>query len=253
MTEPPENPDSETRGWRAAFGPPWVAGVAAALLLAAVIAAATAILRRETDPGDLVRITSSIEWQAGNHWIVPPEASGGEDPPPAPDCTDDQRQARIRWFVDHEGVPVGSYWVRVEIVNDSAATLTIRSLTLESFKRLPRLRGDAIVLCSEGSGDIGEQYVGLNLTERPPTFRFYDNTYRPTRPFKFAPSPGEPVVLYIVVGAGSSPIDPKPVERYRWSMRLRYAINGKVASKVIDDGGHPFDITDTPQQPVPPG
>lgn len=108
-------------------------------------------------------------------------------------------------------------------------------------------------MCSEGSGDIGQQYVSLDLTARPPTFKFYDNKYRPTRPFKFAPSPGEPVVLYIVVGAGSSPLEPKPLHRYRWSMRLRYAINGKVSTKVIDDGGHPFDITDTPAPAVPLG
>lgn len=137
VTEPPQNADGQERRWRVAFGPPWFAGIASALLLAVVVAGATAILRGDTDPSDLVRVTSPIEWQAGNHWIVPSQASDGDGPPPAPSYTETQQNQRIRWFAEHRGVPANSYWIRVEIVNDSAATLTIRPSRSKPFNGSP--------------------------------------------------------------------------------------------------------------------
>jgi hypothetical protein len=195
----------------------------------------------------LVHIRTSIEYQSGDHWIVPESPVGGAEvdhPPYASDCTPEQVRRKVAWFRGLGAVPAGRYWLRLEVVNDSPYTLTIESIALASFERLPPLRGRSLVLCSEGSGDVGSQYVGLRLTARPPTFTFYDDTYQPTAPFTFAPARNAPVVTYVVMSASGSPLEPPDPHRYRWTMRLRYSLGGHAYSRLIDDEGESFDITD---------
>jgi hypothetical protein len=150
---------------------------------------------------------------------------------------------KVQWFGDHDGIPLGGYWLRLEVVNDSPVTLTIESIGLARYERLPPVRGRSVVLCSEGGGDVGTQYIALNLSAHPPSFQFYDDTYRPTAPFTFAPARNAPVVTYIVMGAGGSALGPPDHHRYRWTMQLRYSLAGHSYSQRIDDEGRPFEVT----------
>jgi hypothetical protein len=193
--------------------------------------------------GSQVYIKTLIEHQSGDQWVVPGAQVGSEAPPRAPDCTNAQITQRVQWLRAHGGANEGGYWIRVEIVNDSPATLTIESLTLERFKRLPPVRGKRFVLCSEGAGDVGTQYIGLDLTHEPPTFRYFDDRYKPTTPFAFAPSKHEPAVFHVVSDASGSPLHHTKPRRYQWSMRLRYSLSGHTRSAIIDDYGRPFDVT----------
>jgi len=189
-----------------------------------------------------VHIRSAVEDQSGDAWIVPAERVGAGSPPDATECTESQRARRIDWLTQHGGVRVGSFWVRVEIVNDTNSTLTIDSLQIASIKRLPALEGRSVVTCSPGGGDIGQQYVSLDLEARPPTFRFYDATYRETRSFRFAPERNRPVVMYIVPGVGTALRSTRP-QRVQWTASLRYTVDGKSHSASIDDRGRPYDVT----------
>jgi hypothetical protein len=223
----------------------------AAIAAAAVAVPVTALLTSdasEQEPvgqGDRVRISSSLDYQAGDNWIVPTSRLGDSQPPEAPDCTPDQVARRVGWLRAHGGVAAGTTWVRLEIVNDSDSTLSAQSLKLEEFERLPPLKGRSFVLCSPGGGDTGTQYVGLDLSARPPVFRFYNDSYQRTQPFKFAPEPHRPAITYIVATTGGGLIEQDPA-RYRWSARLRYTLGGREHSIVIDDKGEPFDLTVAP-------
>jgi hypothetical protein len=220
----------------------------AAIAAAAVGVPVTALLTRDESgsgsvaDADRVRITTSLEYQSGDNWIVPTSRLGDSRPPAAPDCARDQVVRRVRWLRDHGGVASGTMWVRLEVVNDSDSTLSLQSLKLEKFERLPPMEGRSFVLCSPGAGDTGTQYVGIDLSARPPMFRFYDDTYQRTQPFKFAPEPHRPAISYIVATAGGGLNDRDPA-RYRWSARLRYTLGGRNQSVVIDDAGEPFDLT----------
>jgi hypothetical protein len=123
---------------------------------------------------------------------------------------------------------------------DSPVTMTIKSIELE---RLPPLSGESVVLCSEGGGDVGSQYISLDLSAHPPNFKFYDDRYQPTAPFTFAPERNAPVVANIVVNAGGSPLGTPDHRRYRWTMRLHYSLAKHSYSQRIDNDGRSFDIT----------
>ena len=230
----------------------WLVGAIAA---AAVAVPVTSLLTGDSrpavgsrpTPASLVHIRTSIEYQSGDHWIVPESSVDGDEvdhPPDASDCTPEQIRRKVDWFHALGAVPAGGYWLRLEVVNDSPYTLTIESIALASFERLSPLPGRSLVLCSEGSGDVGSQYISLGLAAHPPTFTFYDDTYQPTAPFTFAPARNAPVVTYVVMSAGGSPLEPPDPHRYRWTMRLRYSLGGHVYSRLIDDHGEPFDVTD---------
>lgn len=190
----------------------------------------------------LVHIRTSIEYQSGDHWVVPESRIGGEAAPDGSNCTPPEIRRKVQWFRDHDAIPFGGYWLRLEVVNDSQVTLTIESISLARFERLPPVSGRSVVLCSEGGGDIGTQYIALSLAAHPPSFRFYDDTYRPTAPFTFAPTRNAPVVSYIVMGA-DSPLGPPDHHRYRWTMQLRYSLAGHSYSQLINYHGRPFEVT----------
>jgi hypothetical protein len=83
----------------------------------------------------------------------------------------------------------------------------------------------------------------LDLSAHPPNFKFYDDRYQPTAPFTFAPEPNAPVVEYMVVRAGGSPLGTPDHRRYRWTMRLHYSLAKHSYSQRIDNDGRSFDIT----------
>ena len=191
----------------------------------------------------LVHIRSSIEYQSGDHWLVPTSTVGEEAAPDASNCTPPEVRRKVQWLRNHGSVPRGSYWLRLEVVNDSPVTLTLEGIDLERYERFPPTSGRSEVLCLEGSGDVGSQYIALDLSSHPPSFQFYDDAHSKTTSFTFAPARNAPAIAYIVMGSEGSPLDPPERHRYRWTMRLRYSLDGRSYSQLIDDDGRPFEVT----------
>lgn len=142
----------------------------------------------------LVHFSTYVQHEVGSNWIVPhPKGT-----PPSPgECTEADIARRVAWLESQHGTEAELLRIRVQVVNDSSETLVFQRLGLVSYEHRPRIEGHPYIACAPEGGPVEGEHIEMNLHKIPPTLEFLNEGYKPTTPFAFSPTHGEPGrVLY---------------------------------------------------------
>lgn len=186
-----------------------------------------------------VHFSTSVLHEPGGDWIVRhPKGS-----PPSPgECTEPEIARRASWLERQGGIETELLRIRVQVVNDSSETLVLQHLGFASYEHRARVRGRSYLTCAPEGGPVEGEHIEINLHSIPPTLEFLNEAYKPTTPFAFSPTHGEPAVFYIQ----ASTLDQGHQNGYlyRWTLGLSYTLGGKSGTYLIENDGKPLEVTD---------
>jgi hypothetical protein len=226
------------RFWR------WLAGVAAAVVVAVVTAWLVAwglVPDGRTDAVDAGQVPFTVAVDVQHQAFI-----GWLSPKPLP-----QVPARPAWDGDWsawadraEILPVSTLSVHFTVQGKSAAQVTLTDLRVRVTERRPALKGT--VFNTAGGDPTAYRWIAADLDADPPklqadTVDFLVETVpeperRPIRfPYEVSISDAETFV-----------VDGRTVDCHCfWEIELSWASQGQVGKLVIDDAGHPFEVTGT--------
>jgi hypothetical protein len=156
-------------------------------------------------------------------------------PPP----NGNQERGRYRWAKAIGGVDAFSSVVRLVISGHTSAPVTLHSLEVEKVEQGPPLLGAFLTYAGQGAGQP-VRFFEIDL-DRDPAEPKYLRKGQEAVVFPYRVSRGELEVFDIYAFTLRHHV--------RWRLRLHYTDEDGEGTKVIDNGGKPFEITAGTQPP----